>query len=88
MFKVILKATVPMLKGITERLRITQLMIIIPLIPITTPILGSKVQFSQAIVTQLILCLSIHILLIHTQHTIQIHILPHHRIIITGVNRI
>jgi len=79
---------VPMLKGITELPQIISLMIIIRHIPITTLILGSKVQFSQATVTRLIQCLPTHILHIQHQHTIQIRILPHHRIIITGVNRI
>jgi hypothetical protein len=79
---------VPMLKVITELPQTIPLMIIIRHIPITTLILGSKVQFSQATVTQRIQCLPTHILHIRHQHTIRIRIIPHHRIIITGVNRI
>jgi hypothetical protein len=77
-----------MLKVITERPRIIPLMIIIRLISITTPILESKVQFSQATVTRLIECLLTHIRHIPYQHTIQIRITHHHRIIITGVKKI
>ena len=84
----ITEATEPMYRDTTEPRRIEPLMIIIRLIPITILILGSKVQFSQATVTQRIQCLPTHILHIRHQHTIRIRIIPHHRIIITGVNRI
>jgi hypothetical protein len=86
MFKVMSKVTEPMCKVITELPRIIPLMIIIRLIPITTLIPGSKVQFSRPTVTRLIQCLHIRIPLIQLQHTIHVHIIPHHRIII-GVNR-
>ena len=79
---------VPMLKVITELPQTIPLMIIIRHILITTLILGSRVQFSQATVIQLIQRLPTPIRHIQHQHTIQVLIIPHHRIIITGVNRI
>lgn len=84
----ITEATEPMYRDTTEPRRIEPLMIIIRHIPITTLILGSRVQFSQATVIQLIQRLPTPILHIQHLHTIQVLIIRHHRIIITGVNRI
>lgn len=88
MFKAMSKVMVPMLKVITELPQIIPLMIITRLILITILILGSRVQFSQATVIQLIQRLPTPIRHIQHLHTIQVLIIPHHRIIITGVNRI
>jgi hypothetical protein len=84
----IIEAMEPMYRDTTEQRRIMPLMIITRLIPITILTQESKGEFSRHTATQLIQRLPMRIPHIQYHHTIQVRIIPHHRIIITGVNRI